>query len=353
MESGWSWEHNTLVKELTKGMELAKQLKLHLNPTSSIETKELLLHKILSSYEKALLILNWGGSVSQPQHIGATTNFAESPISVNGSPRTEDMSISLKDHLDNKDMSKKRKLLPRWTDQVQASSETGLEGPKDDGYSWRKYGQKDILAAKYPRSYYRCTYRNIQGCLATKQVQRSDDDPSIFEVTYRGRHTCIQVNHANSQASTQEKPNPKQNNIQNTNYANQQPTDNLMQLKAGLRVSTENLNVNEMAPFTFPSMQSSENQVFLPTTPDNSFSGNFQQEFVSPATSDSHYYSVSPYQINSFGGFYTLQNSESDVAEIVSATTSGTNSPILDLDFTLDHVELDPNFPFDTPGFFA
>ncbi|KAK6935506.1 WRKY domain [Dillenia turbinata] len=351
MESGWSWEHKTLVNELTKGMGLAKQLKLHLNPTSSNETRELLLHKILSSYEKALLILNWGSSVSQPQHIGSTTSIAESPISVDGSPHSEDM--SLKDHLANKDMSKKRKLLPRWTDQVQASSETGLEGPKDDGYSWRKYGQKDILAAKYPRSYYRCTYRNIQGCLATKQVQRSDDDPSIFEVTYRGRHTCIQVNHGNSQASTQEKQNPKQSNIQNTNYANQQPTDNLMQLKARLRVSTENLDVNEMAPLTFPFMQRSENQVFPPTTPDNSFSGNFQQAFVSPATSESHYYSVSPYQINNFGGVHTMQNSESDFAEMVSATTSGTNSPILDFDFTLDHAELDPNFPFDTLGFVA
>ena len=27
----------------------------------------------------------------------------------------------------------------------------GPEGPLDDGFSWRKYGQKDILGAKYPR----------------------------------------------------------------------------------------------------------------------------------------------------------------------------------------------------------
>ena len=26
-----------------------------------------------------------------------------------------------------------------------------LEGHLDDGFSWRKYGQKDILGAKYPR----------------------------------------------------------------------------------------------------------------------------------------------------------------------------------------------------------
>jgi len=31
------------------------------------------------------------------------------------------------------------------------SCDSGLEGPQEDGYNWRKYGQKDILGAKYPR----------------------------------------------------------------------------------------------------------------------------------------------------------------------------------------------------------
>lgn len=30
-------------------------------------------------------------------------------------------------------------------------SDNGIEGSSDDGFSWRKYGQKDILGAKYPR----------------------------------------------------------------------------------------------------------------------------------------------------------------------------------------------------------
>ncbi|XP_060185452.1 uncharacterized protein LOC132614913 isoform X2 [Lycium barbarum] len=66
---------------------------------------------------------------------------------------------------------------------------TGLEDP-DDGFAWKKYGSKEILGSKYPRSYYRCIYRHTRGCLATKLVQRSEDDPSTFEVTYRGRHSC-------------------------------------------------------------------------------------------------------------------------------------------------------------------
>ncbi|KAK1320729.1 WRKY transcription factor 55 [Acorus calamus] len=39
------------------------------------------------------------------------------------------------------------------------------------------------------RSYYRCTHK-YQGCHASKHVQRSNDDPSTYLVTYIGQHTC-------------------------------------------------------------------------------------------------------------------------------------------------------------------
>ncbi|KAK1572230.1 hypothetical protein Q3G72_029382 [Acer saccharum] len=64
------------------------------------------------------------------------------------------------------------------------------EIPPDDGYTWRKYGQKEILNSKFPRSYYRCTHQKMYNCLAKKQVQRLDDDPYTFEVTYHDDHTC-------------------------------------------------------------------------------------------------------------------------------------------------------------------
>ncbi|XP_010252412.1 PREDICTED: WRKY transcription factor 55 [Nelumbo nucifera] len=64
------------------------------------------------------------------------------------------------------------------------------EIPPDDGYTWRKYGQKEILGSKFPRSYYRCTHKNFYGCDAKKQVQRLDDDPKTFEIIYYGVHTC-------------------------------------------------------------------------------------------------------------------------------------------------------------------
>ncbi|XP_047094044.1 transcription factor WRKY45-2-like [Lolium rigidum] len=60
----------------------------------------------------------------------------------------------------------------------------------EDGFIWRKYGQKEILNSKHPRLYFRCTYKDDSGCKATRQVQMSEDDPSLYVITYFGHHTC-------------------------------------------------------------------------------------------------------------------------------------------------------------------
>ncbi|KAK9275473.1 hypothetical protein L1049_022740 [Liquidambar formosana] len=357
MESGENCELKTLINELTHGMESAKRLKVHLSSTSSMETRELLVQKILSSYEKALLILNWSGSVELAQPVGQMGIVPISPVSGDGSPQRDFLDRGFKDHQEVTDVSKKRKMMPRWTDHVRVSSDNWMEGPHDDGYNWRKYGQKDILGAKYPRSYYRCTYRNIKECWATKQVQRSDEDPSVFEITYRGKHTCNQTNNSIPAPASPEKQEPRQHN-HNHNHKQNQPSDMLMSFRTGLRVNTEESDNKEMAStLSFPSTSygcmRSEN-VFSPSMLDNNnHFGSFSQSFISPATSESNYFSASPCQMNNFGGVYTMQHSESDLTEIISANTSATNSPILDLDFSLDPVQLDPNFPFDTPGFFT
>ncbi|KAJ7956931.1 WRKY transcription factor [Quillaja saponaria] len=55
----------------------------------------------------------------------------------------------------------------------------------DDGYKWRKYGQKVVKNTQHPRSYYRCTQDN---CRVKKRVERLAEDPRMVITTYEGRH---------------------------------------------------------------------------------------------------------------------------------------------------------------------
>uniref|UniRef100_A0ACD5YHW2 Uncharacterized protein n=1 Tax=Avena sativa TaxID=4498 RepID=A0ACD5YHW2_AVESA len=67
--------------------------------------------------------------------------------------------------------------------------------PDFDGYQWKKYGQKQIEAAKYPRSYYRCTNSMDQACPAKRTVQRNEDGDGDggqpkYTVVYISEHSC-------------------------------------------------------------------------------------------------------------------------------------------------------------------
>ncbi|XP_044480134.1 probable WRKY transcription factor 3 [Mangifera indica] len=65
---------------------------------------------------------------------------------------------------------------------VQTRSEVDL---LDDGYRWRKYGQKVVKGNPYPRSYYKCT---SAGCNVRKHVERAPTDPKAVITTYEGKH---------------------------------------------------------------------------------------------------------------------------------------------------------------------
>jgi WRKY transcription factor 33 len=65
--------------------------------------------------------------------------------------------------------------------------------PSDDGYNWRKYGQKQVKGSENPRSYYKCSF---PGCLTKKKVERSPEG-QVTEIVYKGTH-----NHPKPQGST-------------------------------------------------------------------------------------------------------------------------------------------------------
>ncbi|KAK1417676.1 hypothetical protein QVD17_26810 [Tagetes erecta] len=77
--------------------------------------------------------------------------------------------------------------------QVKVNKGIEVEKALDDGYIWQKYGEKSIFGSKYPRAYYRCSFNITKGCCAKKHVQRSTEDPSIFDISYQGHHSCHTV----------------------------------------------------------------------------------------------------------------------------------------------------------------
>ncbi|KAH7557757.1 hypothetical protein JRO89_XS11G0215200 [Xanthoceras sorbifolium] len=373
MENMGDWEQNNLIRELTQGRELVRQLQIHLNlpaatsnSSSSQEiTREMLVQEIVSSYEKALSMLV--GAVDQP----AAPQLQ--PPTSGGGPGIESPPLS-------------------------ASPRSDQDSDRDQEL---KDGSKKRKAT--PRGYYRCTHRHVQGCLATKQVQRSDEDPMIFEITYRGRHTCTQASKTTTtnphfltpppETHHQEPLNmstlldyhPQQHNYQ---QLQQNPQEALLNLRKSLQVVTQDLEIHHHQesplippPFHFGSTSNTsgknpehhhQNQVFSPSVMSNIVNNNNttftsgSSSFMSPATtSGTNYFSVTSPSgiITRFQGGSSSSNNNQNIQSsdqsselndiIISAAASATNSPTVGVDFPFGNGEFDPNFTFDNLGFFS
>ncbi|CAN6836801.1 unnamed protein product, partial [Brassica oleracea] len=158
-------EEKLVVKELEKGKELANQLMNNFkNPSSSSkDSNEVLISEILRCFENTIARMM----------------------------SLEKKTLKRSHERSNQSNKKSRMLEKKKTENVKICVGTGQEGtPLDDGHCWRKYGQKDIHGSKNPRGYYRCTHRFTRGCLAVKQVQKSDINPMCYEVKYVESHTC-------------------------------------------------------------------------------------------------------------------------------------------------------------------
>jgi hypothetical protein len=92
-------DSKNLIQELLQGMELARQLRIYLNVSSSSnETRELLIEKIISTFEKALEMVNYKGHVivgessqQKQKHTSGTVaiRMLDSPP-LSSSPRSEE-----------------------------------------------------------------------------------------------------------------------------------------------------------------------------------------------------------------------------------------------------------------------
>ncbi|GMP51508.1 hypothetical protein CsSME_00017707 [Camellia sinensis var. sinensis] len=139
-----SCDRKKAIQELIQGRELANQLRLILrNPFSHRDESAAagdLLVKILGSFTDTISILN----------------------------RTHEVSA-----------------------QIQANSPpSDARKFEDSDDSSKTSGLKDRRGCYKRRNYFRCTHKFDQGCQATKQVQKTEDDPEMYRTTYHGHHTC-------------------------------------------------------------------------------------------------------------------------------------------------------------------
>jgi len=75
-------------------------------------------------------------------------------------------------------------LQPPLSDQKSQSNQIIAKTSSNDGYNWRKYGQKQVKSSDRSRSYYKCT--NLS-CSVKKKVERRPDGRET-EIIYRGQH---------------------------------------------------------------------------------------------------------------------------------------------------------------------
>lgn len=79
----------------------------------------------------------------------------------------------------------------------EAASPAVPEKPYEDGYNWRKYGQKNVKGNEFIKSYYKCSYHS---CQVKKQVERAHDG-RITDTNYFGKH-----DHPRPQSNVQPSP---------------------------------------------------------------------------------------------------------------------------------------------------
>ncbi|KAG0503390.1 hypothetical protein HPP92_003462 [Vanilla planifolia] len=108
-------------------------------------------------------------------------------------------------------------------------SSASLGAPSEDGYNWRKYGQKQVKGSEYPRSYYKCTQPN---CQVKKKVERSHEG-HITEIIYKGVHNHLKP------------PSNRRSAFPSSHLANEMQIDDLEHNGAGYDWKNDGLEANQ------------------------------------------------------------------------------------------------------------
>ena len=172
-------------------------------------------------------------------------------------------------------------------------------------------------------------------------MQRADEDPTLFDVTYHGTHTCVHKTAAAAKVQPAT-PNPDASSL-------------LQSLSSSLTVNTEGLTsgTQQFTPFSFspPSvscMTPPEHYPFsMPSTPENCFGQGVSLSpsrlELSPANSDSGYMPMNPFEVE-WRGESEFQTMVSALA-LVAATSMPEPTVEENALYNLDGSELfDPNF---------
>ncbi|KAI3800031.1 hypothetical protein L1987_35338 [Smallanthus sonchifolius] len=171
-----------LVESLTRGRNSAKKLQNLLRQKvkdDGLVSVDDLVKEISQSFNGCLLVLNSCNSgelcrVPVSAHLNSACSGDQIPEVYSGNTGK----LALKGR---RGCYKRRKSI---------DSRVEVSGTIEDGYAWRKYGQKEILNSNSPRCYFRCTHKQAHGCKALKQVQKLEDRSNKFHIIYFGHHTC-------------------------------------------------------------------------------------------------------------------------------------------------------------------
>ncbi|XP_054778645.1 WRKY transcription factor 28-like isoform X2 [Prosopis cineraria] len=121
-------------------------------------------------------VLTQNSSLSSSSDHGAEEDSGKNTVDDHSQAKGEEEAERSKKGKKGKKKGEKKEKEPRFAFMTKSEVDQ-----LEDGYRWRKYGQKAVKNSPYPR----CT---TQKCTVKKRVERSFEDPTTVITTYEGQH---------------------------------------------------------------------------------------------------------------------------------------------------------------------